>query len=283
MIWKSIFREKYNLIFHTTAWSALIVVPAVWLTAFLIGTLGNPFWENSQAVRDRAVAPAEKKVERYLGEWEVPESNTSSHHDNIGREYEPDKWNFCIKCHGPAPHSRTPKERDFLNMHSIFMSCYICHVREQKDVLPKYFGWMDLSSGLLRSNPRVDKSVWGEYGAKIVLLNSGKDPQLVKLEDEEAVAVKLTEDVGKRCDHRKKIRNKFIHRHCVETPVHCIDCHNSEKTFLPYTELGYTAERTAFLVGEEVAGFARYYETFCVSKPLNTESHTPEATSDSAK
>lgn len=283
MIRKSIFWEKYNLIFQTVAWSVLIIAAAAWLTTFLIGTLGKPFWENSPTVLDRAVSPTEKKVERYRGEWEIPESKTSSHHGSIGRGYESDKWTLCIKCHGPAPHSRTPKERDFLNMHSLFMSCYICHIREQEGVAPARFGWMDLASGLLCSNPKMDKDVWGEYGAKIVPLNSEKIPQPVKLEEEEALAVKLHKDMEQPSDHQKAIRNKFIHRRCVETPVHCIDCHTSEKAFLPYTELGYTAERAAFLVSEKVAGFAKHYETFYVPKPLDTDTQPPKATKEDSK
>jgi hypothetical protein len=84
-------------------------------------------------------------------------------------------------------------------------------------------------------------------------------------------------------DHQKAIRNKFIHRRCVETPVHCIDCHTSEKAFLPYTELGYTAERVAFLVSEKVAGFAKHYETFYVPKPLDTDAQPPKATKEDSK
>jgi hypothetical protein len=129
----------------------------------------------------------------------------------------------------------------------------------------------------------MDKDVWGEYGAKIVPLNSDKNPQPVKLEEEEALAVKLHKDMELSSDHQKAIRNKFIHRSCIETPIHCIDCHNSEKAFLPYTALGYTAERAAFLVSDKVAGLAKYYETFYVPKPLNTDTQTPEATKRNVK
>lgn len=280
---KSSLWKKYKLVFCTVAWSILIIAAATWLTIFLIGTLGNSFWKNVPAVFDRAVTPTEKKVERYLGEWEIPESKISSHPKNIGRGYESDKWSFCIKCHGPAPHSRTPKERDFLNMHSLFMSCYVCHIREQDGMASTCFGWMDLASGLLCSNPKMDKGVWGEYGAKIVPLNSEKSPQPVKLEEEEALAVKLHKGMEKLSDHQKAIDNKFIHRRCVEMPVHCIDCHNFENAFLPYATLGYTAERATFLMSAEVADFAKYYETFYVPKPLNTDTQKPEAIKEDAK
>jgi hypothetical protein len=142
--WKSIFWKKYNLIFHSGMERPIIAAAAF---DHLIGTLGNPFWENSPTVLDRTVSPAEQKVERYRGEWEIPESKTSSHHGSIGRGYESDKWTLCIKCHGPAPHSRTPKERDFLNMHSLFMSCYICHIRDKRCCALLWL--MDTTSGIL--------------------------------------------------------------------------------------------------------------------------------------
>jgi hypothetical protein len=280
---KSSLWKRHKLVLYTVAWSVLIIASATWLTIFLIGTLSNPFWNNVPALSDTAGTPTEKKVERYLGEWEIPESKISSHPKNIGRGYESDKWTFCIKCHGPAPHSRTPKERSFLNMHGLFMSCCVCHIREQEGVAPTCFGWMDLASGLLRSNPKMDEGVWGEYGAKIVPLNSEKSPQPVKLKEEETLAVKLHEGMEKLSNHQKAIDNKFIHRRCVETPVHCINCHNSEKAFLPYTTLGYTAERATFLMSEEMADFAKHYETFYVPKPLNTDTQTSEAAKKDAK
>jgi len=283
MSWRSDLWEKRNLVFCTAAWGVIIIAAASWLTVFLIGTLGNPFWKDNLAVRDRTFALAEKKVERYFGEWETQESQVSNHHGSIGRKYEPDKWTLCIKCHGQSPHSRTIKERDFLNMHSLFISCYICHIREQEGVAATSFGWMDLTSGMLCSNPEMGKGVWGEYGAKIVPLSSGKAPQPVKLEEEEAIAVKLHEDKEQLNDHQKAINNKFIHRRCVEMPIHCINCHNPEKASLPYTSLGYAAERAAFLVGEEIADFAKYYETFYVPKPLNVGTLTPEAVKGDAK
>lgn len=279
---KSIFWEKYHLIIYTAVLSVFIILAASWLTVFLVGTLGNPFWENSPTVVERGIMLPEKKVKRYPGEWEVAESKTG-HHNSIGRGYEPDKWTFCIKCHGPAPHSRTPKERDFLNMHSTFMSCYICHIREQEDVATTNFGWMNLTSGQLCSSPNMDKGVWGEYGAKIVPLNTGENLQPLKLEAEEALAVKLHKEMGLPSEHQKMIRNKFIHRRCIDTPVHCVDCHNSEKAFLPYTALGYTAQRAAFLVSPEVAGFAGYYETFNVPKPLIVDANVPEVNDNAGK
>ncbi|MFA6425254.1 MAG: hypothetical protein WCW64_03620 [Phycisphaerae bacterium] len=281
---KSSFWKKKKLVFCTAAWSIFIIAAAVWLTIFLIGTLSRPFWDNAPVVSDSVISPTEKKVERYHGEWEISKSKISSHPKNIGHGYESDKWTFCVKCHGPAPHSRTPKERSFLNMHGLFMSCYVCHVREQNGIAPTHFGWLNLASGLLcSSNPKMDEGVWGEYGAKIVPLNSEKNPQPVKLKEEEALAVKLHKDMEKLNDHQKAIDNKFIHRRCVEMPVHCIDCHNSEKAFLPYTMLGYTAERAAFLMSAEMADFAKHYETFYVPKPLNTGTITPDATKDVAK
>jgi hypothetical protein len=262
--------KKYFLVLYVGMWCIILVGASVGLTAFLVGTLGDPF-ANKQAqtpeldVFDSVLALTEQKVARYLGEWEFLEPKLPGHFHHVGRWYQSDKWNFCVKCHGPTPHSKAPQQRAFLNMHNLFISCQVCHVREQEEIAPTRFGWIDITDGQLCSNPDMAEGVWGEYGAKIVpLKGSRQDPRLAALDEEEAFAAKFRERVDNLGDRQKVVGNKFIHRRCIETPVRCSDCHNSEKAFLPYTALGYSSERSAFLVSAEVADLVARYETFYI-------------------
>jgi hypothetical protein len=68
----------------------------------------------------------------------------------------------------------------------------------------------------------------------------------------------------------------FIHRRCIEIPVRCGDCHNSEKAFLPYTDLGYSRERSDFLVSAEVVDLVARYETFYIPNLLRTDEQSEE-------
>ena len=72
-------------------------------------------------------------------------------------------------------------------------------------------------------------------------------------------------------DSQKVIGNKFIHRKCVEQPVRCSGCHDAQSQLLPYTALGYSQERAAFLVSAEVVDLVRRYETFHMPNLLNPQ------------
>jgi len=281
--------KKSVLVLYLGMWSAIIIGATTWLGMFLIGTLGDPFVDKEmdalgEDAFDAVLALTEKKVERHLGEWEFSEPKIPGHFHHIGRWYESDKLNFCIDCHGPIPHAKSPKERAFLNMHGLFISCQVCHVQEQEGVAPTRFGWIDIDDGQLCSNPEMVAGVWGEYGAKIVAMKGPEDsPEPVTLEEEEAFAGKLRKRMDKLTDQQKVMGNKFVHRRCVETPVRCSGCHNSEKAFLPYTDLGYSQKRADFLISTEVADLAVHYETFYLPNLLNIEGQKPKGTKEENK
>jgi len=280
--------KKLLLVSYLGMWTVIIIGATTWLGMFLVGTLGDPFDKKTDAFAadtfDAVVALTEKEVERHLGEWEFSEPKLPGHFHHIRRWYESDKLNFCIKCHGPSPHSRSIKERAFLNMHGLFISCQVCHVHEQEGIAPDRFGWIAITDGKLTDNPEMVEGVWGEYGAKIIAVKGPQDnPHPVTLEEEEACAEKMRKRMNELNDQQKVIGNKFIHRRCVETPVRCSQCHNSEKAFLPYAALGYSKQRAAFLVSAEVADLAEHYETFYLPNLLNTGGQNRDEPGDSEK
>ena len=260
--------KQFLLFLYVMMWIAILGGAGAGLTWYLVGTLGNPLAARKAKAADveafdSILALTEKKVVRYLGEWEFLEPKLPGHFHHIGRWYESDQGNFCIGCHGPIPHSQSPMERAFLNMHNLFISCQTCHVQEQEGVAPTRFGWVDIKTGAICANPNMDEGYWGEYGAKIVPLGGPTDkPVAVSLEEEKAFAAEFRAKMNSLNDGQKVVGNKFIHRRCVENPVRCSNCHVSEKMFLPYQELGYSAERAAFLVSAEVVDLVRRYETF---------------------
>jgi hypothetical protein len=274
--------KKYLLVLYVGMWSVILVAACIWLITFLVGTLR---YEQEQApemdVFDSVVALTEKKVVRYLGDWEFLEPKLPGHFHHVGRWYQSDKWNFCIKCHTSTPHSRAPQQRAFLNMHNLFISCQVCHVREQKEIAPTRFGWVDIVNGQLQPNPDMAEGVWGEYGAKIVQLKgTTENPQPVILDEEKAFAATYRKRVDDLDDRQKVVGNKFIHRRCVDTPVRCGDCHNSEQAFLPYTTLGYSSERSAFLVSSEVVDLVARYETFYMPNLLKADEQMQKETGE---
>lgn len=260
--------KRFLLFLYVAFWSVVLVGAGAALTVYLVGTLGNPLASREAKAAgmetfDSVLALTEKKVVRYLGEWEFLEPKLPGHFHHIGRWYEPDEWNFCVECHGPIPHSHSPRERAFLNMHNLFISCQTCHVQEEEGVAPTRFGWVDISTGQLCANPDMSQGFWGEYGAKIVPLTGPKNrPAPLSLDEEKALAEEFRQRMNDLNDIQKVKGNKLIHRRLVENPVRCSGCHVSENVFLPYTDLGYSSERAAFLISAEVVDLVRRYETF---------------------
>ena len=117
--------KKYFLVLYVGVWIIILTGGIIWLTTFLVGTLHDPFAKREAQTPDldvfaSVVAPTEEKVVRYLGEWEFHEPKIPGHFHHIGRWYQSDQWNFCVKCHGPTPHYKSPQQRAFLNMHNLF-------------------------------------------------------------------------------------------------------------------------------------------------------------------
>lgn len=274
---KSSFSKRGFLFLYVGFWSVVLIGAATWLTVYLTGTLGDPLAGKGgrpldAKAFDSILALTDKKVVRYLGEWEFLEPKLPGHFHHIGRWYQSDKWNFCIECHGPIPHARSVKERAFLNMHNLFISCQVCHVQESSGVAPTRFGWVDMTTGKLCPNPEMLKGVWGEYGAKIVPVTGPvENPQLVNLDEEQEFAREFRKRMNSISDLDRVIGNKRIHKRCVEEPVRCSSCHDAQKPFLPYTALGYSQERADFLVSTEVVDLVKRYETFHMPNLLNPQ------------
>jgi hypothetical protein len=270
--------KKALLTLYILGWCVLLTVAAWALTVYLVGTLGDPRPAQAASspaseVFDSVLELTEKKVERYLGEWEFSEPELPGHFHHVGRWYEPDHTNFCIDCHGAIPHSRSPKVRAFLNMHNLFIACQTCHVRDAEETRVTHFGWLDLTTGQPCPAPTMHPGVWGEYGAKIIPMQGPSDDgKPIRLAEEETLAQQIQENGAPLDDSQKVKANKFIHRRCAETPVGCIDCHNTQETYLPYRDLGYSRERSDFLISAEVADLVARYEVFHLPNLLQTDS-----------
>jgi hypothetical protein len=282
--------KKFLLLLYVVLWSVLLAAAGVWLTEFLIGTLSDPRMSRDThlartKVFDSVVALTEKKVVRYLGEWEMQEPRLPGHFHHIGRWYEADKADFCVKCHGQTPHSNSPQMRAFLNMHTLFISCEVCHVCEgppnatgrigepEQGAQPNArLAWSNITDGRLCPSPDMSQMPWGEYGMKIVPVKDAPEgPRPVTFDEEEAFAAEYFKRRDKLTDQQKVLANQFIHRRCTATPVRCSDCHSAQQAFLPYVALGYSPERAAFLMSDEVVDLVRRYETFHMPKLLNPE------------
>lgn len=278
--------KKIGHLIYVIVLGVALVAAGSWLTVYLAGALEEPLSLGPRSPQsmdfEDILSQTDLQVRRHLGEWEFSEPKLEGHFHHIGRWYQRDEWNFCIECHGPTPHSRSAQIRAFLNMHSLFVSCEVCHVRSEENERPTRFGWIGLTDGRLSPNPEMEEGIWGEYGVKIIQLieQAGRLEPLVMTEEREFAAEFNRQSY--RLDERQKvIGNKFIHRTCIEEPLQCTRCHTAEDPFLPFSELGYSKERADFLVDPEVVDLVQRYETFIIPsllQPAETETATVPTT-----
>lgn len=261
--------------------STFLIAMSIGLTYFLVNTLDTPFFNKPELEKkidmNSILSLTEQVVVRHQGEWTFSEPKLKGHFHHIGRWYQRDTWNFCIDCHGPIPHSKSPQIRAFLNMHSFYTSCLVCHVREHEDKEPTKFTWINLDKGETVSKPSINGNGWGEYGAKIIQLkNISNEKEPLHLDDERSFALEFKRKSGEVSETQKTVANNFIHKRCMEEPVRCTRCHTSQKPFLPYKKLGYSDERTAFLNNPEVVDLVQRYETFLIPNLLTPKQVKPK-------
>lgn len=69
-----------------------------------------------------------------------------AHYHVIPTWYSPDDGNSCAGsgCHQSLPHGERKESRAFLNMHSTFVDCQVCHV--EQELQPTDLGWVSLDA-----------------------------------------------------------------------------------------------------------------------------------------
>jgi hypothetical protein len=142
----------------------------------------------------------------------------------------------------------------------------------EEDKPPNRFGWITLTDGRLNPNPRIEEGVWGEYGAKIIqLVGSESDSEPLVMQEERGFSAEFQRRSSGLDETQKVVANKFIHRRCTQEHVQCTHCHIGEGALLPFRELGYSQERTDFLIKPEVVDLVQRYETFLMPSLLDPE------------
>ena len=176
---------------------------------------------------------------------------------------------FCQECHLPLPHTRKPRTRAFLNMHSRYVACETCHFRPQDAKLE--YRWLDYinqvpaipSPDPFRTGRKIDNAVALNGSLKIAPFSSG----------EPAVAFRGSEFAGriartwKESDQAGRIRLRAqIHAPLEKEGPACAQCHRLEnpkdgKPMLDLTALGAGAEQAEAIQRHVLPQFfGRYQE-----------------------
>jgi len=165
---------------------------------------------------------------------------------------------LCLRCHGNFCHNKSEEFRSYYNMHTFYIACETCHIRNESGNNLQ-FKWFDDKSG------KELASVSGQYqnyGAKIVPVKPGgwSVERLDKF-PEEKLALEFLQKKDSYTPEQKETIKKQLMKHVSKKPVICEECH-SEQRYLNYRELGYTAERSADLSRIEIVKLIREYKDF---------------------
>jgi len=115
-----------------------------------------------------------------------------AHFHIIPAWYSPDPANTCTAagCHEPLPHGERKEDRAFLNMHTTFVDCQLCHLSEAlaKDDVH----WVSLADRAQRDPPAVLRL------AAVLERPLSADPEILASQDEElrALLVEAVEESG---------------------------------------------------------------------------------------
>ncbi len=169
------------------------------------------------------------------------EAYTDEQHDSI-----------CLRCHGNYCHTESEKLRSFYNMHSFYLACETCHIRQPAGETFA-FHWFDDTTG--RRLERVTGSL-GNYGARIVPVAGGKrlddfpKPQLAR----EYMQMSATYPEEKK----KKVQEELM-AHISPEAVACGQCHR-QGGYIDFIRLGYSQQRADDLTRLEIVKMLTEYK-----------------------
>ncbi|MBW2480898.1 MAG: hypothetical protein JRF38_12985 [Deltaproteobacteria bacterium] len=177
----------------------------------------------------------------------------------------------CRVCHPLYPHSENKWVRAFLNMHTGFMVCDVCHVK--KENLPAFtYDWKETENAYFSGepfgtyfNPKTKTAHKSEHFISRIALfvkNNGKKQLIIDGEDTRKANEYHHNEKNLTPDQKAKGLDYF-HRHVAkkEISIACDECHSSH-SILDFKQLGFDAIKTNHLVTMDIKGLVTKYQTF---------------------
>jgi hypothetical protein len=173
---------------------------------------------------------------------------------------------LCYLCHGKYPHSKEKRVRSFLNMHSGFMACSVCHVRKDPEEEEYYFVWVDRQTGHVSMGV---EGGFGRYPAKIFpMLETGRGEKRIFRPVSEQAAEEFIQLKNQFTPDQMSLAKTKLHQRLTEKPVFCGECHKKDGYF-DFSALGFAKNREDYLVSNEIAQMIEHYKTFYIPEPIN--------------
>jgi hypothetical protein len=161
---------------------------------------------------------------------------------------------MCLQCHGNFCHAKSEELRSFYNMHSFYLACETCHIRE-KEGEEITFKWFDNKVG-----HEVTELIGtqGNYGAKIVPIKGGKRLDAFP---KEALAREYMRLESTYSDEEKKKIQEELMAHISKEALTCKDCHKKDG-YINFSVIGYDPARINRLTRLEILQLIEEYKEF---------------------
>ncbi len=177
----------------------------------------------------------------------------------------------CATCHALYPHSKNKKVRAFLNMHTSYVVCEVCHL-DKSVIKEAVYEWQSPEDVAFKGNPyasfynnetgRVERRENQISRLTVKAIVRGEKRSVLNIMDNKEAIEFLETEAGMKPEEREKeliVFHKDIGK--TDLSVACNDCH-SAKGVLDFYKLGFSAKRSNDLKFLNIKGLVTKYESF---------------------
>ena len=178
----------------------------------------------------------------------------------------------CRTCHPIYPHSENQLVRAFLNMHTGFVFCEVCHLKRGKFNRLVY-DWKDTENADFHGepfgtyfNPHTNKAHKADehFISRIAVFSQEDDKKKALINVEDAAAAREFMANKKNMQPAiKKERLTYFHRDVEreKIAVACNECHSTD-SILDFKKLGFDEKKTQHLIYINIKGLVTKYKVF---------------------
>jgi len=243
----------------TMLWFLFFALSATGIPTTVFATQGSLYLEkvNKAEVEAKELAEAKKQIEELKKVEIIDDLSLPAYHKRVPKGKR-GKEPICFQCHIATPHRDNEITRSFLNMHSEFISCQVCHFDEKETVFENRW----LSYGGKTALDKGDKELVADgvskrhSDKKIALYHDGRPLPVLRDHPFSIEVAKKWESSG--IDEKALLKAK-LHKPLKKKGYECGECHNRKQNVLNFKALGFSPERIKEIEQNRISRFIDRY------------------------
>lgn len=198
-------------------------------------------------VTEKELSDAKKSLKELKEVKLIDDLPMKPYHKRV-KSQPPLKASFCFTCHNRLPHSKNDNSRTFLNMHTGFIACEVCHLKPSEGTPLEYVMEIEEAGkedGNAPAGKRAVKKMIIPYFQGEAASLAGDHPYVKEIENK-------WKDLSSEEKAHLKAR---LHKPLKDKGPLCGDCHSKRQKILNFKALGYPDKRMKELEQNKIAGF----------------------------